>query len=289
MVAYFHMPLFLFVSGRFTKKQSLNKSIIKIVYLLETYIVFQIFNHFNSDIVECRPISLWFRLPATVSWYLLTLVYYKLLIAVSPAKLLTRHQIIIPALIVLSLLAGFSPLSYDYSTQRTLVYMIFFYLGYCTKDKDFTELFRWLRPWMSFVIIGCFFLFFYFSGLDISKIASCARNYYQIPDYGYMKIMLIRGFVLLSAVVLSLCIMKLTEYLKGLPFITPIGQTTLLIYIYHIFFAKTYQHFNNIMDVPNGVVACIIYSLVTLAIVMLMSRLSFFSWVLNPISKTYRL
>lgn len=281
------MPLFLFISGRFTKKQNLKQSLIKISLLLETYIVFQLFNHFNLDIVECRPVSLWFRMPATVSWYLLTLIYYRLLIAFIPERFLLRKKIIIPVLFVVSLLAGFFPLSYDFSVQRSLVYMVFFYMGYSTKDVDFKKIFMWLRSWICVVLIISFYLLFYLYNIDISKISSCARTYYQITDLNYFVTLLVRVFVLLSAVILSICFMKVTSYIKALPLLSKIGKTTLLIYIYHIFFAKIYQHFVSIFELPNGVFACIVYSLITLIIVMLMSKLTFFSWILNPISQTH--
>lgn len=254
---------------------------------METYIIFQAFNHFDSDIVECRPISLWLRLPATVSWYLLTLIYYRILIFFVPERWLSNKTIVIPILLCVSILAGFFPLSWDFSVQRTLVYMIFFYLGYCTKDIDYSIFLKRLNLWMCIAILFCYYMFFYLSHIDISHISSAARTYYMIADYSYIMAMLIRLLVIVSALILSLCFMKLTVYIKDKPIITKIGQMTLLIYIYHIFFAKLYQHFNAVVNIPNGIIACVLYSLLTIMIIVFFSRLKLFTWVLNPISKTY--
>ena len=278
------MPLFIFVSGRFSKKEDYKIALFKIACLIETYLVFQLFNHVNVDIVECRPISLWFRFPATVSWYLLSLVYYRLLIIIIPEKILNKHEIIIPFLIVVSLISGFAPFSWDYSIQRTLVYMLFLYLGYRTKFVNYTDILNRVKQWPCIVLLVVFFLIFYITNFDISKISSCARNYYSITGFSYFETLSIRAGVLMSAVVISLCIMKLTSLIKS-TFLSKIGRTTMLIYIYHIFFAKIYQHFNQLVDIPHDTIACFIYSVMTILIIMMISKMSLFTIILNPVSK----
>lgn len=81
----FHMPLFIFVSGRFSHvkdTKSFNRSIFK---LLETLIIFQIIRSFVipfiwGDNIEWKYLIV----PNWILWYLMSLIWWRIMVKVTP-------------------------------------------------------------------------------------------------------------------------------------------------------------------------------------------------------------
>ena len=104
----FHMPLFIFISGYFSRKKDkeLWPSIWK---LLEPLIVFQsvavITKLINGGETSFRDILT----PWYVLWYLLSLIYWRLILQVIPEGILRNAKLILPTTFGISILTGFLP------------------------------------------------------------------------------------------------------------------------------------------------------------------------------------
>lgn len=81
----FHMPLFIFVSGRFSHvkdTKSFNRSIFK---LLETLIIFQIIRSFVIPVIWGDNIEWKYLIvPNWILWYLMALIWWRIMVKVTP-------------------------------------------------------------------------------------------------------------------------------------------------------------------------------------------------------------
>ena len=132
-ICIFAMPLFIFISGYFSRKKDLGSFLLSIWKLLEPLIIFQIIALlFYVDTLSIRKIlTPWFML-----WYLLSLIYWRIMLQLIPDKILRHKKIILFSTFCISILAGFLPFDRFLSAQRALSLMPFFFCGYYFRDKN---------------------------------------------------------------------------------------------------------------------------------------------------------
>jgi len=124
----FHMPAFLFLTGKFAKFD--RKKILK--HFCIPYFVFQtLYLCFSAKVVTGTEIELQYTTPYWILWYLLVVIFYYLLIPALPDKGTAYAVIAIFAAFLVALLAGYEiSIGYYLSLSRFLVYLPFFLWGY---------------------------------------------------------------------------------------------------------------------------------------------------------------
>lgn len=132
-ICLFVMPLFIFISGYFSHKKDREAFLSSLWKLLEPLIIFQVVALlFYVDTLSIRTIlTPWFML-----WYLLSLIYWRLMLQIIPEKILRQKKLILISTFCIAILAGFFPFDKLLSIQRTLALMPFFFLGYYMKGKN---------------------------------------------------------------------------------------------------------------------------------------------------------
>lgn len=81
----FHMPLFVFVSGYFSKKYSDNKKTLKtLLLLIESLLVFQLLHKLPSLINGKESVLSVIVFPAWTIWYLYSLIAWKIIVYITP-------------------------------------------------------------------------------------------------------------------------------------------------------------------------------------------------------------
>lgn len=84
----FHMPLFIFVSGYFTKQLPTEKFKKGILGLAETLIVFQIISRLLRYFLEGEACSLTLLVtPFWILWYLMALILWRTILQITPPQL----------------------------------------------------------------------------------------------------------------------------------------------------------------------------------------------------------
>jgi fucose 4-O-acetylase-like acetyltransferase len=139
----FHMPVFIWLAGRFASAEMTRGRAIRLfTRVLWPLLVFQVLYALVDPLVQgTSSFAIDFVQPRWILWFLASLLAWRLatpLLAVVPGA---------PALaVVAALAAGRSgAIGYDFSLSRTLVFLPFFLLGFTTRAHDF----RWLtRPWV---------------------------------------------------------------------------------------------------------------------------------------------
>ncbi len=151
----FHMPLFIFISGRFSHIGDRNKYKHGIWRLLETYILFMLLTTFlkfglipfisfathraSSISINWEEAIDYFIATPSYLWYLLTLVYYRLMVYFMPEGFVIYKKRVLVISFIISLASGFVPVGYTLSIQRTLALLPFFVMGYYSVDFDVKE------------------------------------------------------------------------------------------------------------------------------------------------------
>ncbi|MCH5177460.1 MAG: hypothetical protein J1F25_05505, partial [Prevotellaceae bacterium] len=132
----FHMPLFIFISGYFSRKKDYKHFLLDCWRLLEPLIIFQLLNlglkyRWEGYISIKDVLTPWWIL-----WYLLSLIYWRALLQIIPKKILQNTKLLIVASFAICILVGFLPFNRFLSLQRTFSFLPFFFLGYCLKEKN---------------------------------------------------------------------------------------------------------------------------------------------------------
>ena len=217
----FHMPLFVFISGRFSHKKdkkSFQKSIWKI---LEPLIVFQfvmcVFDFvLNGSVALNRILTPWW-----VLWYLLSLTCWRLLLQLLPSKILNKSGVVLVVTFCISLSAGFLPFGRFLSVQRTLSFMPFFFMGYYMKENNIfiPDRFRLL----SLVFLSLTILVPLFTPNILGDLN-------QAEPYNGTTGLLSRVFVWIFSIPMSLAFLNLCP---NTAWVSKQGRFSLQYYIYH--------------------------------------------------------
>lgn len=139
LIYLFHMPLFIFVSGRYSQILDKKKYLNRICRLIETYIVFQCLHIVARFFMHRGSFSLEHLLlyPEISLWYLQCLVYWRLMVySLHKAKIFNSMGAGLFISFCISMLSGFIPISNAFSIQRTLSFLPFFVMGYNSNSCD---------------------------------------------------------------------------------------------------------------------------------------------------------
>lgn len=278
----FHMPLFIFVSGYFSKRYDNNKVFCyKILKLVETYIVFQLVLSLPS--ILSGEISASFLLrPYWILWYLFSLIIWRIMLQYIPLFAMNHWKIVICVSILMSLLCGFIPLSYDYSFQRTVTFLPFFMIGnICSNIKEIH--YKELLP--SKIVATIYFVFVFLSFYYVDK--SFAHILYGSYCYTNILSLISRFIQILLGLLGGMCLMGLINGIKIPLVLNKIGSDTMFYFIYHAFFIialkKLVTHYKYSLDF-GVLVGIYILLLMTL---YLLSKNQSLHQLLNPISSIY--
>lgn len=278
----FHMPLFIFISGYFSKTSDTNKIRRQVFILLETYIIFQIFRQVIPSIYHMTSIKgLIYNIlsPGWALWYLASLITWKI---VTPLlnKFISRN-LLIPMSIVVCLIAGFtSKIGYPLSLSRTLFFYPFFLLGYYA-NKSWIDKFRSLPKILSFVILCCIFIAFYiYSDYKTYDFLSGAKSYATIGG-GFVYNVIVRVFFILVALLVSILVININTDYKIL---STIGKDSLVYYIFHISILIFINRVLLYLQITPTFISLILLSILIIAGLYVFASLNISKVILNPIS-----
>lgn len=221
-------------------------------------------------------------IPSFAMWYLLSLFYYRMMIYCFHAKLLDKHPCTVLLIsIVISLLGGFLPIEGTFSIQRTLTFIPFFFAGYYSNRIDVRYFVRKINTLLAIAILILIFIitYFYFN-YDLSFVLYGTRSYYQ---EGYEPSLLLLGRVIqiVLAIIMSMCVIRL---LNGNSLLSKFGKNTMIIYIYHTFPTLLFIYCMNKCYLPDKAAFTISYTMLTVIVLSLLSKMKLFHILLNPIS-----
>lgn len=264
----FHMPLFIFISGYFSRKKDKKELKASIWKLLEPLIVFQILTLFLKDSISLGNIFT----PWWVLWYLLSLIYWRLMIQIIPDKLLKHTKLILFATFCISILAGFLPFNRFLSIQRTLSFMPFFFLGYYMKGKNLYLPDKYkLFSFLFLILMVAVPLYFpqYLGDLN------------HAAPYGSIFGALKRILVFCLAIPMSIAFINVCP---NTSWAVQQGKLTMQYYIYHALAIPVLMVIVGKLNIPTSFVSATIYTLGITVGIGIASRFPYFTKFTNPSS-----
>lgn len=281
-LSMFLMPLFIFTSGRFSHIHDKAKYKQGIIRLIETYIVFQFIRTCFYVLLGVKPSITCLTIPNWILWYLVALIYWRLMIYFIPKRWLQNRKIVLASTFFISLIAGFIPIGPQFVVQRTLTFLPFFAMGYYSIYYDIRKYINKIPIILSFAVLICSWCLFYFLfNKDLSFMLLGTFPYWADDISQTMMNFGTRCIFFPSSIILGAMVMRIIPNNKVL---AKWGTVTLFIYIYHSF-AVNILHlltYKNIL--PHNKLILFVYAVtITLGLVFL-SHSKFLNILLNPIS-----
>ncbi len=254
-VYFFHMPLFIMISGYFSKKESDIRNFSRSTFrLLRIFLVFH-FLWTGIDLLRGEDIDV--LSPAFTLWYLLSLVYWRLILQCLPNRFLQKTSVVLSISFALCLLGGFVPLSNELSIQRTFTFLPCFFLGYYAKRHGWLEK---VKNMNLFVLIAvALVLIFVENRIHLDYYG---RGIYQQPlDVGK------RVFFVCSSVILSMAFIRCMP--KRISYFGEEGRDVLFFYIYHSFVLLLVSWGIDSLHLPLNGITVITIALLTIILLWL--------------------
>lgn len=270
----FHMPLFVFISGYFSKNiTSLRKH--EITHVLYPYIVFQVLHFIFAKLTGLGYENKHVFTPTYQNWYLLGLLAWRIIV---PYFKFAKKIYVVIIVVLLSLAVGFDDQFDGFLGLYRIIFLLpIFTLGYYSKNlKDIVIKMMQYRVFfiLSFVVI--------ISG--IFCISYFEQSFNQILFYAYTPVFgydhnlynfAIRTLGLISACVISM--LFLFTIPTKIMFFTKYGKNTLNVFLLHMFIVWP---INNILNADSNYF--IFYAIVISCIITIFLSLEFINKISTP-------
>lgn len=255
----FHMPVFVFVSGYFSKNTSRSSAFTGV---LLPYILFNtVFNLITSVYLGIESFS--FIMPAWALWYLLSLFFWRVII-----KDLVKIKYILIVSIIVGVVAG---LSSDFgsalSLSRTIVFFPFFIAGYLATEQK-------VNIKLNKILIFSIIIITFIAAFVLCKYTNVPVNFLYGSD-AY------KNFVDITTI--DAIILRIWMYIIGFSFVyvlinlmpnrhtilTNLGKKTFPVYVLHPYLLGIYLlvssyisnvYINLIVGFISSVIICFILS-----------------------------
>lgn len=231
----FHMPLFIFVSGIFSKSReySLKKTFIRAAELFMWYTVVKLAIFVLEAVILGNPdYEFDFFTESGIPWYLLAMAFWTLTV---PLIRKIPAAVILPLSLAVSAASGyFSELGDFLVLSRVLVFAPFFYCGYyCSREKaaKIGGLNKWVKIASAALLLVIFALIYKFSYIIKPTVGMMSgRNSYSVCNLGaegaVYRLIYIAAAVLMSVLLMAAVPGKQRWY-------TALGGRTLQVYLIH--------------------------------------------------------
>lgn len=271
LVSSFHMPLFVLLSGYFTK---ISDDWHLFSWVGKTFAIYSIFILLNmamdmalgSDVPSFGEFLHHFYSPTLAMWYLMCLLYWRLVAHFLKRMGLQYSNLMLVVSFILAMLVGFVPIGHDFSFQRFFALFPFFLLGLIIRERNWMERIKQLNIKVAFLML--------FIGLLLSL---STKTYMPRDPYASFSDLFIRAFQTFNACMLCFAVIRLSGFGWVKKF-APLGALTLFFYLYHIpivrFLEFCYPDFHT--NVFEGV-------MLTICIVIfiwLLTKLRLFRWLM---------
>ena len=281
----FHMPLFVFISGYFTKIQNRNLFFLGILKLAETYVVFTLI-HVLISYLQGKVTSLYSILlvPRWTLWYLLSLIWWRLILYLTPLPIRNNHFLLVVISVVLCLVMGWIPIGTAISFHRTFSFLPFFMLGYVAAQSDITRIKIKYYRLFAFVVMVIIWGGYFILPISIKQLLLQCYGYFHysiLYNYSPFVLCAFRFGWLLFASLMGFCFLSVVprkEYRW-----THFGQLTLFIYMYHSVILSYRFVLRDEFHIPVSFPYCILYTIIVVSFIYFMSKIKFFHRLLNPL------
>ena len=275
----FHMPVFIFISGYFSKNINKQRKT-EIDHLLFSYIVFELLNNIYANYSHFGRAShtLHILTPTAQNWYLVGLLFWR---TIAPYFNLFNHYVCFFSSLFFSLIIGFDEqLNSFLCLYRILYFTPFFILGYYC--ADFKIIFnKYLKYKNKLIVI------FFISTSVIYLISSYNETirinilYGYNPYNGYkasVSNFIIRLIGFFSSTIISICFLYLVP--TKTKYYTKFGRNTFNIFLLHQFIIYPLVP---MIDMQSNY--SVLYTIIASIIITYLLSLEIINKVIQPLTK----
>lgn len=278
-VYFFHMPVFIFISGYFSKKTDFQKFKKTIIKLCEALIVFELLHiSLRIALFDYKITISTLLVPQWSLWYLLSLIFWRTIV----------QYIMIPprsffVAIVIGVIAGFVPLNGPISFQRTCSLLPFFISGYlCGREKVDLSIIEKIPIVLAAGIILALPFVVYCIDFPFKDCLEGLNSYHKF-GFPLWFSAIMRLLLYICCFIASVCVMRLIPQ-KRIPWISEQGANTLLYYLYHTLIIYVLIWIREYVNLPTSFVAILCYLILIVFIIWCMTNITFFKNLPNIIS-----
>lgn len=273
----FEMPLFVFISGYFTKKKSVSDTFRGCLRLIETLFIWNIIYCIFDPSTELT-IERLFK-PAFAYWYLMCLIIWRFILQIMPLKML-KHYVPILLLFVIGLLWGFINMDGGImSNSRVIAFFPFFILGAYVREIGLITRIRESKKLISYAILLIIPVLILLYNDTLASYFNCSRPYVADGgnEIGLMYRLLFYTFSLLQGYAILNIIPRNSFFAK-------LGEQTMPIYVFHGFLIIVLMKVVSYLNLPTSVFFILGYSAIIIVTIIFMGRYINYKTLLNPIS-----
>ena len=276
----FHMPLFIFISGLFGKKNIREKRYNKIFSYLILYLFIKIIDFIAKWIVNGTKPAFHLFSEGSVPWYAFCLFAFSL-ITIAVDRFDRRYVFVFS--IILALIAGYDNELGDFlCISRIIVYFPFYFAGYCLeadKVKEFlgTKKMKALSVLVIAAVIAATIIFY--EEISSVKYIFTGRNPYGVFKPGCPYAFLVRLACYAVSALMSAAIISLVPGGKNSNVFTRVGERSVQIYALHFFFKILYFGLINDNFHIDGYFTSmlIVYEIIVSVVLMIICALPFWN------------
>lgn len=279
----FHMPLFIFVSGYFSKHIDSKRYGVNIFNkMVIPYLIFEILlTLFDYLLYNREELHFHFFTPYWIMWFLFSMIIWKLIL-----PYVRQYKSIIPISLLLAILIGYaSDAGYYGSVSRLFIFFPYFMLGYFCEEKHLEWLKRgWIKCALAISAVTIF-VFYYFKSSAIHREWLYGSVNYESLGLDAWYAGVYRLLFIITALVLSLAFMSFIPK-KRLYFITARGKNTMTVFLLHAFIIKYllttpfYSYFNHLWSKA----LLVLFAIVLTAMLSSTSLTRYCNYIIYPTS-----
>lgn len=279
-VYLFHMPLFVFVSGYFSKnigKEDYGQKIISKIII--PYLVFDTIYRLFDNYIFDKDFHISIFSPYYQLWFLMSLAIWKIML---PIIIKIKYSLLVSVVIAIAIgyvsnVGGFLSLS------RTFVFLPLFLAGYFLDKRHLEILFKPLVKVLSLIILVVAFLLIYNNERDINKAMILGNISYKSMGYGEWYAGVYRSFALIGTVLLSISFLSIVPKRK-IPLISDMGTRTMYVFIFHAFLVQYLYHikFYDMLNVGYEKLLWIVICIVFVMVLSTKTVRSIFKFIVEP-------
>lgn len=219
-------------------------------------------------------------IPQWSLWYLLSLIFWRIIIALIDGNINIRYVVLA---ILSGVLVGFIPINGPLSFQRTFSLLPFFVLGYYIRNKriDLT-LVKKLPMVICVCIVVAVPLCVYYCNFPFKRFLEGVNSYYEFP-YPLWLSAVIRLLFYICSFCVSVCIMRLIPTQK-ISWMSSQGSKTLHYYLYHTLILYGLIYVRQSFSIPTSFMAVLGYVFLILVLIWLLIKIPFFRDLPNIVS-----
>jgi len=285
----FHMPLFVFVAGYFSKSiNSPHYSSKLFQHIVFPYFIFETLYSIFDYVVNKREILDYsYFTPYWILWFLFSLMIWKVTL---PYIIKFKYALIFS--VILSVMIGYaSDAGYYASVSRTIVFYPFFLAGYYFDKQVLVKLKAVYYKLIASFIVSLTFAGYYILSTKINEKWFYGASPYKAIGYEAWYAGAFRLGLIVLACIVGFSILLLIPK-KRIALLTDLGKNTMYVYLLHPFIISylSTTSFFSFFNTPLKKLLLVLFALVITMLLASNMTKAIFQFLVNPalIYKKYR-